>query len=200
MTSADLHLVERLRRGERAAFESFFQQYHPKLYRFALRRLRGDVQAAEDAAQAALCAALKSLHTYRGEAALTTWMCTICRRQIGEVAGAAKNVIAMREDDPEVQAALETLLTAERGDPVAAASVRDVQEAVEAALDYLPSDYADVLEWKYLHDLSVEEIAHRTGRSMKAVESLLTRARAAFREAFQLLRADGASLASGAAI
>jgi RNA polymerase sigma-70 factor, ECF subfamily len=61
------------------------------------------------------------------------------------------------------------------------------------ALDYLPAPYGDILEWKYLHDLSTSEIARRLGRSPKAAESLMTRARDAFREAFNMLsRADAA--------
>jgi DNA-directed RNA polymerase specialized sigma24 family protein len=43
-----------------------------------------------------------------------------------------------------------------------------------------------VLEWKYIHELSVQEIAERLGVGYKAAESLLTRARAAFREGFSL--------------
>jgi RNA polymerase sigma-70 factor (ECF subfamily) len=196
MTSAEQNLVKRLRAGERTAFEEFFREFHPKLYRFALRRLDHDVPAAEDAAQSAICAALKSLHTYRGEAALMSWLCTICRRQMSSRVPRSLNIVAMREDDPEVQAALEALLAHECDDPLAATSRGQVQEAVLAALDYLPADYADVLEWKYVQELSVEEIANRIGRGIKATESLLTRARHAFREAFQSLRGDDPSFAS----
>ena len=187
MIDADRKLVERMRAGDRAAFEDFFREYHPKLYRFALRRLRSDVPAAQDVAQNAICAALKSLHTYRGEAALFSWLCTICRRQMGS----ARNTpsLEMREDDPEVQAALEALLVSERGDPLSEVAAGEVQEAVLTALDYLPSEYANVLEWKYVQELSVNEIADRIGRSLKATESLLNRARNAFREAFQTLQA-----------
>lgn len=190
MKSTDLELVRRLRAGERLAFEEFFREFHPKVYRFALRRLGQDSAAAQDAAQVTICTALKSLHTFRGEAALMTWLCTICRRQLGSSARRAINVVAMREDDAEVQAALSTLLSSEQHDPLAAAAADQVHEAVLAALDYLPGDYADVLEWKYVHELSVEEIGARIGRSAKATESLLTRARGAFREAFLALRTD----------
>ena len=186
MTDSDRKLVERLRAGERAAFEEFFREYHPKLYRFALRRLQPDIHAAQDAAQNAICAALKSLHTYRGEAALLTWLCTICRRQIVSTRDAIS--VRVREDDPEVQAALEALLTSERVDPLSVVSAGEVQNAVLTALDYLPSEYANALEWKYVQELSVEQIAARIGRSIKATESLLTRARQAFREAFDALK------------
>jgi len=70
-----------------------------------------------------------------------------------------------------------------------AASSSQVRETVLAALDYLPSLYADMLENKYVHDMSVQQIAMQIGRTAKATESLLTRAREAFREAFTLLQA-----------
>ena len=43
------------------------------------------------------------------------------------------------------------------------------------------------LEWKYVDGLSVAEIGVRLGRSRKAAESLLDRARGAFRDAFAAL-------------
>ena len=197
MDTHDRELAARLLRGEAHAFDQFFNEYYPKLYRFVKRRLPGDVTAAEDVAQAALCRALESLHTFRGEASLMTWLCTLCRRELGsrwrETGAAGRTALA--EDDPEVRAALESLLAAESGAPLLSAGRAEVRESICAALDYLPSAYADILEWKYVHDLSVAEIASRLGRSPKAAESLLTRARAAFREAFTLLRGGAPELA-----
>jgi DNA-directed RNA polymerase specialized sigma24 family protein len=59
---------------------------------------------------------------------------------------------------------------------------------VHLVLDALPAHYANALEWKYLEELSVAEIAGRLGLGEKAAESLLTRARAAFRDAFTTLK------------
>jgi RNA polymerase sigma-70 factor (ECF subfamily) len=190
MSESDRQLVERLLRGERAAFDAFFNEYYPKLYRFVKRRMPHDPSAAEDVAQATLCRGLESLRTWRGEAALMTWLCTLCRRELGArwrearpYAGAPQ----LAEDDPEVRAALESLLAGETTDPLLAAGRAEVRESICAALDYLPAPYADILEWKYVRDMSVADIARRLGRSVKATESLLTRARDAFREAFTLL-------------
>ncbi len=192
MTASDQRLIERLRHGEVDAFDAFFNEYYPKLFRFARRRVN-DEHLAEDIAQATMCRALQSLHTFRGEAALLTWLCTLCRRETStrfREQRSQQNALALREDDPEVRAALESLLCAERDDPLAATGLREVQEAVLTTLDYLPSPYAEILEWKYVHDLSVNEIAQNLGRSIKATESLLTRARSAFRDAFAVLHSD----------
>jgi RNA polymerase sigma-70 factor (ECF subfamily) len=191
MTTADQELVQRLLRGDARAFDQFFNEYYPKLYRFVKRRLPHDAAASEDVAQATMCRALESLHSFRGEAALMTWLCTLCRRELSaRWRGAPFALLA--EDDPEVRAALESLLAAETSDPVLEAGRQQLRASICAALDYLPTPYADVLEWKYVRDLSVAEIAQRLGRSAKATESLLTRAREAFRETFTLLRGGAA--------
>jgi DNA-directed RNA polymerase specialized sigma24 family protein len=57
------------------------------------------------------------------------------------------------------------------------------------ALDGIPGHYAQALEWKYLDRLSVQEIAGRLGVQTKAAESLLTRARQAFRAGYESLQA-----------
>jgi RNA polymerase sigma-70 factor (ECF subfamily) len=195
MSTSEQDLVTKLRRGDARAFDQFFSEYYPKLFRFAKRRTPFDPAAAEDVAQATLCRALESLHTFRGEAALMTWLCTLCRREMSVRWRDAQPFAfapSLIEDDPQVRAALESLLVAEGSDPVLLAGREQVRETICAALDYLPAPYADILEWKYVRDMSVVEISRRLGRSPKATESLLTRAREAFREAFTLLRGDTA--------
>jgi|SRR6185295_3756270 len=190
MNPNDMELVKRLLRGDARGFDEFFNEYYPKLYRFALRRMPADSAGAEDVAQATLCRALDSLPGFRGEAALFTWLCTLCRRELSQRwrdAGARASPVPLAEDDPQVRAALESLFASEPDDPLAAAQRDDTRQAIRTVLDYLPAPYGDVLEWKYLRDLSLNEIARRLGRSPKAAESLLTRAREAFREAFSLL-------------
>src|SRR5688572_9102214 len=188
MNPSDRELVDRLLRGDPRAFEQFFNDYYPKLYRFVKRRIPQDAAAAEDIAQGTLCRALEGLRGYRGEAALFTWLCTLCRREMSarwDENRAWSAAPPLVEDDPAIRAALESLIV--QTDPLRAADREQVRESILAALDYLPAPYGDILEWKYLRDMSMDEIAQRLGRSPKAVESLLTRAREAFRETFSLL-------------
>ena len=55
---------------------------------------------------------------------------------------------------------------------------------MQVTLDHLPGRYGDALEWRYIQELTVEDIAARLGLGYKATESLLSRARAAFRDGF----------------
>src|SRR5262249_29176229 len=62
---------------------------------------------------------------------------------------------------------------------------REEAERVARALATLPEHYEAVLRAKYLEGLSVAEIAAERSESAKAVESLLTRARQAFRDVYE---------------
>jgi RNA polymerase sigma-70 factor (ECF subfamily) len=179
--------------GDEAAFTTFFDAVYPALYRFALARLDGDADAAGDVAQAAICKAIAKLQTFRGEAALLTWVCVFCRREIfaRHRHQAGRVHVPLVEDEPEVRAALESLRLAADDDPGASLDRRSLGAFVQRVLDHLPAHYADALEWKYIDGLPVQAIATRLGLGAKAAESLLTRARAAFRDAFATLSADG---------
>jgi RNA polymerase sigma-70 factor (ECF subfamily) len=61
---------------------------------------------------------------------------------------------------------------------------RERSERIARALASLPERYEQVLRAKYLDQLSVASIAASCHETEKAIESLLTRARSAFREAF----------------
>lgn len=187
MAETDLELVRRLLSGDEAAFARFFDATYPVLYRFALVRLRFDRDAAGDVAQAAICKALSKLHTFRGEAALLTWLCTFCRREL--YAHCRKHdrrvEVELVEDAPEIHAALESLRLSTSEDLDTSLDRGKVASLVQRVLDHLPPHYADALEWKYMDEMTVQEIATRLGVGTKAAESLLTRARQAFRDAFQ---------------
>jgi RNA polymerase sigma-70 factor (ECF subfamily) len=180
----DRALVDKLLARDERAFAEFFDTYAPRLFRFAMRRA-ADEDLAEEITQTTLIAAVGKLKSWRGEASLFTWLCTIARRQLMDHWRKTARQPELRpfDDDPDVRAALESL--ASGGDhPDAALDGHRLAERVQITLDYLPDRYGDVLEWKYLQGLSVNEIAERLGSTPKAVESTLTRARQAFREGF----------------
>lgn len=189
---ADRFLVARLLRGDEDAFTEFFDRNFAALYRFALPRV-GDEDVAEEVVQTTLCRAVRKLASYRGEAALLTWLTTICRREISTYFEQRKKVppmIALSDDLPEIRAALESL-GAESLSTESSVQRRELGRIVQVVLDRLPGRYGDALEWKYIDGFSVAEIAERLTLAPKAAESLLTRARAAFRDAFKAAYGSG---------
>jgi RNA polymerase sigma-70 factor, ECF subfamily len=186
---SDLDLARRILAGDESASEAFFAEYFRRLYRFARIRLGGDEQAAEEVVQSTLIRAVRKLHTYRGEAALFTWLCTLCRREIsGWLQRAHRTTdVSLVEDNAATRMALETAASLASTDPESEAGRRELSRLVQVTLDHLPGRYGQVLEWRYIQGLSVDEISHRLGLGYKAAESQLTRARRAFRDAFPMV-------------
>ncbi|HOG48906.1 MAG TPA: sigma factor-like helix-turn-helix DNA-binding protein, partial [Anaerolineae bacterium] len=60
----------------------------------------------------------------------------------------------------------------------------ETKERVQETLMALPEHYRQVLVLKYAEGLPVEDIAQIMRRTFKSTESLLTRARSAFRESY----------------
>jgi RNA polymerase sigma-70 factor (ECF subfamily) len=180
----DWQLVQRLLAGDEKEFARVFRESYPRLYRFALARLNGDKDSADEMAQRTLCRAMRKLHLYRAEASLFTWLCQICRHEIHDYLEARNRSgrLVSVDDDPDVRSALESLPADALSDPVSTARRAEVLRFVQLVLDFLPTRYTEVLRWKYIEELGVDEIAGRLNVSPHAAESLLARARRSFRE------------------
>lgn len=185
----DRALARQVAAGDQAAFDAFFREYFPRLYRFTLLRVGNDPDLAEEIVQRTMCVVVRKMGAYRGEALLFTWLCQICRNETASLY--RKERISIQEDipiddHPAVQAALESL-AGQDFRPDTAIRNSEIANFVRATLDYLPSNYAIALEMKYVHGASVREIAERLQVGEKAAESVLSRARAAFKEGFRTL-------------
>jgi RNA polymerase sigma-70 factor (ECF subfamily) len=182
-------LVERMRAGDERAFERFCDAYVAGLYRFAARRLRGDQELTRDIVQSTVCKVIQNLEGYRGEAPLFTWLCACCRNEIA--------AHFRRRDRRPREVAMDDGVEAAGSPgppgPEQEALRLESAELVHAALDRLPESYGRALEWRYLEDLDVPEIARRLDTTYKATESLLSRARRAFRAAHDQLAMAGAA-------
>ncbi|MDH3547939.1 MAG: RNA polymerase sigma factor [Gammaproteobacteria bacterium] len=186
----DKKLVKQLLAGDERAFDRFFDENFARLYRFALVRLSDDSDAAREVAQITLSKAVRKLHTYKAEAALFTWLCSICRNETSD--WLAKQIryrehIVLTEDFAEVRAAVESLQEPDRMGPERQYRRIELLRLIQVALDNLPPNYGDVLEWKYIQGHSVEEIAERMNLGSEATQSLLARARRAFADVYSSL-------------
>jgi RNA polymerase sigma-70 factor, ECF subfamily len=183
----DQHLIRRMRAGDEWAFEAFFNAYFARVYRFALPRLNGDVEATREVVLSTLTKAMRNLKDFRGESGLFTWICQICRHEVVDRIRAERRFrhVVLIDDQPELRSAIESVAAPEEYDLVRNHGRAEVGRLVRAVLDRLPASYGDALEWKYIEGHSVETIGERLGIGTTAAQSLLARARAAFREALE---------------
>jgi len=194
---SDRAIAKRLLDGDEAGFRELFDSFFPKLYRFALARLDGNQDEAREVVQQTFCKAFERLDSYRGEASLYGWMCQICRHNIADLGRRRQRdfqQVTLLEEDGTIQSILETLAAPASYEPETHAGRTDLMRLIQATLDCLPGHYGDVLEWKYVDGLSVREIAEKLAVGPKAAESLLTRARDAFREAMEAISGSADTL------
>jgi RNA polymerase sigma-70 factor (ECF subfamily) len=188
----DRKLAARLVKGDERAFDFFVDEYYPRLFRFAYSRVGRDADIAQDIVQNTFANVIRKIGSYRGEAALFTWLCGFCRFEISahwRQKGKRSAEVELIEDSPHARAALETLGALPEG-TVARFERDELARMVWAVLDHLPVRYGNALQWKYIQGFSVREIASRLGASPKAAESVLTRARQAFRDGFAAVAGD----------
>ena len=184
----DRELVAAMLAGNERAFTAFFDTYFPRVYRFALPRLDRNPDVTKDVVQATLIKAMRAIEGWRGEAALFTWLCQICRRQIADHVRSQRRHstrVVLIDDSDEVRAALESIEAPAADDPFRGADSAELRRLVHAVLDRLPNRYGEALEWKYVEGHTVEEIGVRLGIGQVAAQSLLARARIAFREGLE---------------
>lgn len=196
--SADADLIRRMLAGDERAFNTFFDNYFPRVYRFALPRLGGDADATQEVVHTTLIKAIRNLSNYRGEAAIFTWICQICRRQIVDYLRAHRRQserVVMIDDSPELRAVFEAIEAPAEAEPSHRYGATETRQLIQTVLDRLPSRYGDVLEWKYVEGRTVEEIGALLGIGHIAAQSMLARARVAFREALEtVFGADSADV------
>jgi len=182
----DRELARQVSAGDQAAFDAFFHEYFPRLFRFTLTRVDNNPEFAEEVVQRTMCIVVRKMGTYRGEALLFTWLCQICRNEIAAVLrqrGAHLEEQLPIEDHPAVQAALESISSGDH-QPETQRRTDEIAAFVRATLEHLPARYALALEMKYINGDSVADIARALGVGEKAAESVLSRARAAFKDGF----------------
>jgi len=157
--------------GQPDAVRALLDQTGSAVYGFIYGRVGGNAAVAEDLAQETFVEAMRSAHTFRGEALLRTWLCTIARRRIARYfeserkqAVAAAGFAVAEPEDNDV----------------------DQRDEIMRALSALPPVHRQVLVMKYLDDLTVEQIAKEIGRTNIQVQSLLQRARAGLRRELEL--------------
>jgi len=196
----DKRLVKQLLANDEQAFDRFFRENFARLYRFALTRLPDDPDGTREVVQIALTKAIRKLHSYRGEAALFTWLCAITRNEMSDwlaKQGRYRQHIVLTEDYPEIQAAVDSFQAPQSDNPEQDYQRTELVRLIQVALDRLPPKYGNVLEWKYIEGYSVNEIAKRLDLGNEATQSLIARAKRAFSDVYGSLSGPARSALTG---
>jgi len=163
--------------GEEAAWRAWYDEAYEPLRAFVFWRLAHQPTGVDEVVQETWLIAVRRMKDFDPrQGSFLDWL-----------RGIAGNVIKNRSRQRQTaQAALERVAagTARTADAESQLEAAERSARVAAALLALPEHYAAVLQAKYLEQRSVSDIAQAWNQTAKAIESLLTRARLAFREQF----------------
>lgn len=159
-----------------AAFDAFYMEALPVVYGYFLRRTGGSPALAEDLTQETFLSAVRQIARGTRVDAPMPWLIGIARhRLVDHYRASAAEERRYHPFDSD------TFELADGRDEFAA--VLDRHQAI-AALDALPASQRLVISLRYLDGLSVPEIAREISKSVHAVESLLARGRATFKQVY----------------
>lgn len=154
-------------------FRDWYDSTLPRVYRYLVARCGGDESLAEELTQQTFVEAIRNRHRFDGRSDVVTWLIAIARNRLvdhhrrhGREARRRDRIVATLPHSTEAH-----LRSAE------------ARAEVQRAIAQLPADQRLALLFRYLDDMTVREVATTIGRSEKATESLLARARDAFRRA-----------------
>ncbi len=163
-------LLERARAGEREAFGELVRRYQDAIYNLCYRML-GNAADAADAAQEVFLKAYRGLARYDPRRRFSTWVLSIASHHcIDRLRRRRATWVSL--DSPPAQRA-----SAAAPHPEEEVLRREVQDAVQEALNTLPPEDRLILVLHYWHDLSYRDIASVVGLSENAVKVRAYRAR-----------------------
>ncbi|MFJ4291193.1 RNA polymerase sigma factor [Cupriavidus sp. NPDC089707] len=181
-------LVAGARAGEAAAFEAIMRRHNRLLFRTA-RGVVADDDEAQDVVQETYLRAFTSLDSFRGEAALGTWLARIAinvaltaQRKKGRI---VRLEVRLDEKESSAEPSQENVMSFRAPDgesPDAMAERGQVRELLQAAVENLPVIYRSVFMLRAVEDMSVEETAYCLGVSSDVVKTRFLRARTMLRE------------------
>jgi len=175
--ATDEQLVEALARGDRDAFDTVYERYYPRIYRFVDRRManRADV---EETVQEVFINVFSSIHTFRGDAPFAAWVFGLTRRTIANrfKKKRADFVPLVEPENETVPAALHAVQPS--SDPHEAYECSERLDRMEAAIrDDLTREQWQLFRLHHLENRPIQEIADVVSKSEDSVKSHLYRAR-----------------------
>jgi len=162
----DEELMLAASRGDLDAFEQIVRRHQARACRIGYRFL-GDRAKAEDIAQEAFLRILKAAPRYRASASFTTFLYQVVSRLCLDHVRKKRPVIAEQLPEPHDPAP----------SPIDALMQQERDQAVRRALDTLPANQRMAMILRCYEGLSYCEIGVAIGKTPKAVDRLLARAR-----------------------
>lgn len=170
MKDADRKLVESIKQGDAAAFETLYSMHFTRIHNYAMSKLRSTADA-EDVTQEVFEAVFNCIDRFEGRSELIVWIYGITRNVIHNRIRRRAPARWLPLEEAEHAAAPEDQA------PDRKVQARISLDRVRDVIDALPRDQRRILELRHDDRLAIRSIAEIMGRSEDAVKSSLYRTR-----------------------
>ena len=169
--------MQRVVRGEEAAFTELIAKYKTPVHAFVYRLLN-DFEEADDVAQEVFIKVYRLADLYQPRAKFTTWLFALAHNLAVDRLRRRKQrrTLAGEQAEAEIKMAADT-----NSNPSQALGRREKIAAVQQAIEQLPLDQKTALLLYQYENLSYAEIGQVMRCSVKSVEARLYRARESLR-------------------
>lgn len=176
MEHNDNELVKRIKNGDQGAFRALYDKYADLLFAFILHQV--DKETATEIWQETWIVFVEKIYDFQYRSTIFTWLSAIAKNKIADY---YRNV---RKQERFLN--IDRLSFDIDADELDIGSIDgETQADAITVLAHLTSEYRYLLESKYIGNKSIDEIANEMDKSYKSIESMLTRAREAFRKRFK---------------
>jgi RNA polymerase sigma-70 factor (ECF subfamily) len=166
-------------------FEGLVQAHKNRIYGY-ICRLTNDSPDAEDMTQEVFIRAYQSMHAFRHDAAVDTWLYRIATNLVIDRVRRAKRAPQLVAVAPDTDDSLGEIPASNRdSDPQATAQLGELQKQVQKAIQSLPTKLRSVVVLHDMEGLSYEEVAQTVGCPVGTVKSRLFNARLLLRRKLQ---------------
>lgn len=176
----DAALVERVKQGDKKAFDLLVLKYQRKIVRLLSRMIR-DQNEIEDVAQEAFIKAYKALDQFRGDSAFYTWLYRIAintaRNWIAQNSRRPSAPNVNHHDEDETFNELDNLTDSHN--PESELVSREMATSVNSTIDALPEELRRAIVLREIEGMSYEDIALAMDCPIGTVRSRIFRAREA---------------------
>ncbi|WP_067562619.1 RNA polymerase sigma factor RpoE [Halofilum ochraceum] len=181
--AVDRALIERVQRGENAAFDLLVKKYQHRVAAL-LRRHIADPSELEDVAQEAFLRAYRGLARFRGDSAFYTWLyrITVNTARNHRIAMDRRGAVRGGMDPAEAERFDDAALLRDTDTPERHAATGEVRQAIDHAVEAMPACLREALTLREMNGLSYEEIASVMDCPIGTVRSRIARARGAIDE------------------
>lgn len=173
----DQALIERVQKGDKAAFDVLVLKYQNKIIKLVNRYVR-DPDEAMDVAQEAFIKAYRAVDRFRGDSAFYTWMYRIAINTAKNHLVASGRRPPTGDIDAQDAEQYEGAVGLKEYDTPEHLILRDeIQTTIAKAIDELPEDLKTAITLRELEGMSYEEIAQTMECPIGTVRSRIFRAR-----------------------